>query len=107
MVNENVDVIFDPMANVKAEWDEPTKSFVLSKDEESEQTILHLADNTTVFQIGANEGKDMSVNIGDMRSEALGLNSVCVTDRDSATQSITIIDNAIDKVFMQRERIGA
>jgi flagellin len=45
------------------EWNKPTKSFVLSKDEGSEQTILHLADNTTVFQIGANEGEDMGVNV--------------------------------------------
>jgi flagellin len=49
----------------------------------------------------------MGVNIGDMRSEALGLNAVLVTDRDSAARSITIIDNAIDKVSMQRVRTGA
>ena len=68
---------------------------------------LHLADNTTVFQIGANEGEDMGINIGDMRAEALGLNSVLVTNRESAARSITIIDNAIDRVSMQRARLGA
>jgi flagellin len=106
-VHENVDVIFDPMANVKVEWNEFTKSFSLSKAEGSYQTILHLADNTTVFQIGANEGEDMGINIGDMRSEALGLNGVLVTDRESAARSITIIDNALDKVSSQRARLGA
>jgi flagellin len=107
MVHENVDVVFDAMANVKVEWNEPTKSFTLSKDAGSYQTILHLADNTTVFQIGANEGEDMGINVGDMRSESLGLNKVLVTDRESAARSITIIDNAIDKVSMQRAKIGA
>jgi flagellin len=68
---------------------------------------LHLADNTTVFQIGANEGEDMGINIGDMRSEALALNKVLVTDRESAARSITIIDSAIDKVSMQRAKLGA
>jgi flagellin-like hook-associated protein FlgL len=107
VVNENVDVVFDAMANVKVEWNEASKSFSLTKDEGSFQTILHLADNTTVFQIGANEGEDMGVNFGDMRSEALGLEKVLVTDRESAARSITIIDNAIDKVSMQRAKIGA
>jgi flagellin len=107
VVNDNVDVIFDPMANVKAEWDDATKSFTLSKETGSYTTILHLADNTTVFQIGANEGEDMGVSFGDMRSEALGLNAVLVTDREAAARSITIIDNAIDKVSMQRAKLGA
>jgi flagellin len=107
VVNENVDVVFDPMANVKVEWNEPTKSFVLTKNEGSYQTILHLADNTTVFQIGANEGEDMGINIGDMRAEALGIEKVLLTDRDSAARSITIIDNAIDKVSTQRAKLGA
>jgi flagellin len=107
VVNENVDVVFDSMANIKVEWNEATKSFSVSKDEGSYQTLLHLADNTTVFQIGANEGEDMGVNFGDMRSDALGLNSVLVTDRVSAGRSITVIDNAIDKVSMQRAKIGA
>ena len=69
--------------------------------------MLHLADNTTVFQIGANEGEDMGVNIGDMRSHALGLNEVLVTDRASAARSITVIDNALDKVSTQRAKLGA
>ena len=60
-----------------------------------------------MFQIGANEGEDMGINIGDMRSHALGLNEVLVTDRTSAARSITIIDNAIDKVSTQRAKLGA
>jgi len=96
LVHPNIDIVFDPArfqiradGTRFAEWD------------------LHLADNTTVFQIGANEGEDMGVNIGDMRAEALGLNGVLVTNRESAARSITIIDNAIDRVSMQRARLGA
>ncbi|GHS98564.1 flagellin [Synergistales bacterium] len=107
VVNPNVDVEFDSMANVKVAWNNATRSYILTKDSGSYQTKLHLADNTTVFQIGANEGEDMGINIGDMRSNALGLSSVLVTDRESAARSITIIDNAIDKVSTQRAKLGA
>ena len=105
VVNPNIDVEFDAMAGLKATWDDATKTYSYSAADYS--TILHLADNTTVFQIGANEGEDMGVNLGDMRAQALGLNSVLVTDRVSAARSITIIDNAIDKVSTQRAKLGA
>ncbi|CBL27744.1 flagellin [Fretibacterium fastidiosum] len=105
VVNPNVDVEFDAMAGVSAKWDSARKGFVYAAKDYS--TTLHLADNTTVFQIGANEGEDMGINIGDMRAHALGLNAVLVTDRESAARSITIIDNAIDKVSTQRAKLGA
>ena len=104
-VHPNVDVEFDAMAGVTAKWDNVSQSFVYESKDYT--TILHLADNTTVFQIGANEGEDMGVNIGDMRSHALGLNEVLVTDRTSAARSITVIDNALDKVSTQRAKLGA
>ncbi len=106
VLHPNIDVEFDAMAGISAKWDELTKSYVYNASVNYE-TVLHLADNTTVFQIGANEGEDMGINIGDMRAHALGLNAVLVTDRESAARSITIIDNAIDKVSTQRAKLGA
>jgi len=98
-------VEFDAMAGIEAEWNSSQKKFsYTTKDYE---TTLHLSDNTTVFQIGANEGEDMGVNIGDMRSHALGLDEVNVSTRDRASRSITVLDNAIDKVSMQRSKLGA
>ncbi|MDR3164617.1 MAG: flagellin, partial [Synergistaceae bacterium] len=107
VVNPNVDVEFDMMADVNVTWNETTKKFDLAADSGTYETILHLADNTTVFQIGANQGEDMGVNIGDMSSHALGVDKVLVTDRDSAARSITVIDNAISKVSTQRAKLGA
>jgi flagellin len=107
VVNPNVDVEFDMMSNLDVTWHEQTKRFVITKKDGAEETVVHLADNTTVYQIGANEGEDMGVNIGDMSAHALGVNKVLVTDRDSASRSITIIDNAIGRVSTQRAKLGA
>jgi len=107
MLNPNVDVEFDSMANIKVTWNESTKSFDLKRDTGTYTTILHLADNTTVFQIGANEGEDMGINIGDMSAYALGISNILVTDRDSAARSITVIDSAINRVSKQRATLGA
>ncbi|GHV47479.1 flagellin [Synergistales bacterium] len=111
LVHENIDVLFDSMLGITATM-QSNGYFQYNYDsngggQKSADLYLHLADNTTVFQIGANEGEDMGINIGDMRSTALGLNGVLVTDRASAARSITIIDNAIDKVSTQRAKLGA
>ncbi|SIN64302.1 flagellin [Acetomicrobium flavidum] len=108
IVHPNVDVEFDTMADVAVAWDSSAKLFKLSNNTESTyQTYLHLADNSTVFQIGANQGEDMGIDIGNMSVRSLGINKVLVTDRDSAARSITIIDGAIDKVSNQRAKLGA
>ena len=112
-LHPNVDVEFDAQTGVTATWDDNNNTFVMqgtysgAETDTGEVTYLHLTDNTMVFQIGANEGDDMGINIGDMRSHALGLDGVLVTDRDSASRSISIIDSAIDKVSTQRAKLGA
>jgi flagellin len=105
LIDENVDVEFSELAGINARWNNNLNKFVYSAS--TEETTLHLADNTTVLQIGANEGEDLAMNIGDMRSHALGLDGVNVMSHDRAARSITIIDNAIDKVSTQRANLGA
>ena len=69
LVNANVDIQFD---ETKLKKIGATHQYT---------AYLHLADNTTVFQIGANQGEDMGIHIGDMSARALGVNAVLVTDR--------------------------
>ena len=107
IVHPNVDVEFDPMADVSIDWNDNAKQFELSAKPSTYETYLHLADNSTVFQIGANESEDMGIDIGNMSSRALGIHRVLVTDRDSASRSITIIDSALDRVSNQRAKLGA
>ena len=49
----------------------------------------------------------MGIDIGNMSTRALGIHRVLVTDRDSASRSITIIDSALDRVSSQRAKLGA
>jgi flagellin len=106
IVHPNVDMEFDSMANVKVSY--LNDNFVLTQERgKVYETILHLADNTTVFQIGANEKEDMGIHIGNMGARSIGVHNILVTDRESAARSITIIDNAIDRVSKQRASLGA
>ncbi|MBR1657909.1 MAG: hypothetical protein IJ697_05530 [Synergistaceae bacterium] len=107
VIHPNADVEFDNMANVKSSWDENSKCYVLGSEAQPYQTTLHLQDRSTAFQIGQGRGEDIYVNIGDMRYESLGVDAVDVTSRENASRSITLLDNAIRKVSIQRSKLGA
>jgi len=108
VLHENIDIQFNNMADLTVAWDETSSSWSATANAGSSyETIVHLADNTTVFQIGANEKEDMGINIGNMNARALGVNNILVTDRESAARSITVLDKAIDRVSAQRANLGA
>jgi flagellin len=65
------------------------------------------ANNALSMQIGANEGQDLSVSLGDMRAEALGVNSIDITTSASAKTAITTINSAITSVSTERAKLGA
>ena len=105
VIHKNVDVEFDPAFGIQTSWNEAEKNFRFT--ESTGSATLHLADNTTVIQSGTAEGEDVMINIGDMRSHALGLDAVNVMSRESAARSVAIIDLATDKVSMQLAKLGA
>ena len=107
VISPNVEIEFDSMANVKALWNDNTKNYDLRSETELYNTIVHISDKSTAFQVGSKDGEDIYINIADMRSEALGLNRVDVSTRARASDSITALDMAIRKVSIQRTRIGA
>ena len=84
------------------------------------------------FQIGANQGQSMQINIGDMRSAALGITgnagqkgftaeatvtngtnnvgaeaALNVSTHESAAAAVTVINSAIERVSSQRSELGA
>jgi len=63
-----------------------------------------------VFQIGANAGQQLTLNIDDMSATNLGVNTVDVTSFTSGTDfdnAINAIDSAIQTVSQQRSALGA
>lgn len=109
VVHKNIDVEFDSMMGLQAAWNKSAGSYSITSTTGNSGTdiILHLADNTMIFQTGAGEGEDVILSLGDMSSDALGLNGVNVMSRERAAKSLDLIDKAIDKVSMQQAKLGA
>jgi len=105
VIHQNVDVKFASDADVTATY--ANGEFTITNTGGTYSTFVHLADNTQVFQIGANELQNMGAAVGRMDSEALGVKSVLVTDAFSAGRAITKIDEAISRVSAQRSSLGA
>ena len=106
VIDDNVDIYFDAMSGVSSTWDDTRKTYIYNNSAVTE-SVLHLADNTTVLQVGADQGEDMAIHIGDMRSMALGLDAVNVMSRKTAATSISVIDRAIDQVSHQMAKLGS
>ncbi len=87
-------------------YDEQSGTFKTEEQKLFHQ-FVHLADNAATLQIGANEGENMILTLGDMTAKALDIHDLEVRSREAAARSITRIDNAITKVSMQRAIIGA
>jgi flagellin len=107
VVDKNVDVKFASNADIDTTYNATTKEFTMANKAGSYTTTINLVGNAQTFQIGANEAQNMTAAIGDMRSAALGVDNILVTDRDSASKAITIIDKAINQVSAQRSSLGA
>ncbi|MBQ3645390.1 MAG: flagellin, partial [Synergistaceae bacterium] len=107
ILHPNVDIEFSPTANIKATWSETEENFLLTPDDDTYEAVIHIVDSSTVFQIGANEGEDIAIDIGNMSAGALGVNNINVSTRETASKAIGQIDAAINKVSTQRAKIGA
>ena len=94
------------MAGLKSNWDENTKKFINAR-KNVYSAMLHLKDNGTIFQVGANQGEDFLIQLGNCSSDAIGISNVNVLTRETASRSIGVIDNAINKISAQRAKIGA
>ena len=98
---ESMRVSFDGKAQtVKVE-----KKGLAAKAEEVSEGKAHV-------QVGANAKQSMSIEIGDMRAEALGIkddagNSLSVKSAEDANKAIEAFDAALNAVSSQRANLGA
>lgn len=107
VLHPNVDIEFNATAGIKATWSESEDNFLLTSDTKPFEATIHIVDSSTVFQIGANEGEDIAIDIGNMTAGALGVTNINISTRESASKAIGKIDAAINKVSTQRAKIGA
>ncbi|HBR08858.1 MAG TPA: flagellin, partial [Clostridiales bacterium] len=59
------------------------------------------------FQVGANEGDEMTIYIDEMNANYLGVASSSVATQSAASASINAVDDAINQVSSQRAYLGA
>ena len=59
------------------------------------------------FQVGANSNQTISISIGDMRAEALGVKAVDLTTAEGSQKATATIQAAIEKVSTERAGLGA
>lgn len=68
---------------------------------------LHVLDNSSQFQIGADQGEVMKVGIANMSTKALGIDNIDLTNVKGANEAMGKLDKAIDMVSSERAKIGA
>lgn len=106
-VISGVDVKLNPNLDMDISWDSGIREFVFDSAAGSVTEMVHIVDNAQSFQIGAYKGQTMESFVGEMTTNALGINEVLVVDQALAQRSMTVLEDAIDKVSSERARIGA
>ena len=62
---------------------------------------------TLTLQVGANANQNLNVSVGNMTSNALGLNTLDITSQAGANSAIKVLDSAIQTVSTQAASLGA
>jgi flagellin len=68
---------------------------------------LHIVNNQPQFQIGADQGQTMDINISNMSARALGVGNLDLTNVDGANEAMGRLDKAIDMVSAERSKLGS
>jgi len=105
---QGVTLIFDPASDVlvqNATGTAPGLSVTINAAVDRE--FMHVAPRSMDFQIGANQGQILGVNIGNMGAAALGVDGILVVNTKWAQNAITTVDDAINKVSSERSKLGS
>lgn len=69
--------------------------------------VTEIAQPGLTFQVGANEGDSMTINIEKMDANYLGVASASIVTKELASKAISTVDRAINHVSSQRAALGA
>ncbi|TCK62423.1 flagellin [Seleniivibrio woodruffii] len=100
-----LEVKVDSAVGLDISWDDISKTMTFTGS--SDSVKLHVVDNTTELQIGANEGQTINTSVAQADTNALGLADVLMVDQESAQSAITKIDNALNNISSARATLGA
>lgn len=74
----------------------------------TESTVSVAANAEMIIQTGADKGEELSVGIGSMTAETLGITSTTtISSRENASSAIETVNSAINLVSTQRAKLGA
>jgi len=103
---DGVDVKLAGNIGITASWDATNAKLGFAAGS-AVDIKLHLVDNATELQIGANEGQTIDAFIGQLDTRSLGIDDVYMVSQELSQKSITKIDKAIETVSSMRATIGA
>lgn len=106
---QGVEILIDSRAGVTETWNAVTQSIDFKTDTSSasKEHFLHVVDNSTDLQIGANQGQTLSVSIPQLDVNGLGIANITLVSQTNAQRAIPDIDQALNKVVTVRATIGA
>jgi flagellin len=106
---DGVELVIDSRAGVVESWNASTQEIEFSEDTSvsADELFLHIVDNSTDLQIGANEGQTLSVSIPQLDVVGLGIENITLVSQELAQSAIPDIDAALDQVVTIRATIGA
>lgn len=101
----------DDRAQINVEFQELKKEITrISTDTEfNTRTLMNgdYASHPLKIQVGANSGQTIELTMNDMSADAIGITNASIGTREDANDAISIIDEAIKTVSMERSRYGA
>ena len=68
---------------------------------------MHVVDRQAQFQLGADQGQTMSINIANMSAKALGVENLDLTNVAGANEAMGKLNKAIDMVSSERSKLGS
>ena len=86
---------------------------IVSSKEKGANSTVNVEDGAknegfeATFQVGANSNQTISISIGDMRADALGVKNVDLTTAKGSQEATATIQAAIEKVSTERAGLGA
>ena len=88
------------------------KNLTVTSNPGVEARDAQISEGQVSVQVGANANQSMSIEIGDMRAEALGITNakgkgLSVKKAEDANEAITKFDEALNAVSSQRANLGA